>query len=461
MRLWPDTILGRTLAVFLLGFVVLGIVSFGLMMFERQAMLSGIGGWHAISRIAGVTEVMNETPAQDRRNVLRNYQGPAFRVFWSAQSPLPDTPLDWQDRMIREAMQSQLGNIPEGGFRIGISPDVQNNFRDHHRPDHMRPDHMRPDHMRFDHSRFQPRPMMISLQLNDQSWLTFSTPTPKVGPVWRSRSFWPGLFLILLIVGGSVWAVRKATRPLGVFAKAAERLGLDVNADPMAEDGPREVRRAAKAFNTMQARLQAFIKDRTHMLAAISHDLRTPITRLKLRAEFITDDEQRTKMLADLDEMEAMIAATLNFARDDAANEPTSVLDLSALISSLTENHAVKTDLPDTCSFTGRPIGLKRMIANVLNNAERFAQNAEIALDCQDEQVIITVTDDGPGIPDDMLERVFDPFVRVEESRSRETGGTGLGLSAVRSIAHAHGGQVKLSNRTEGGLKVEITLPRF
>ena len=303
--------------------------------------------------------------------------------------------------------------------------------------------------------------MVVSLRLDDGSWINFATQPPPIRSLFGSRFFGPGAGLLFVVVVLAVWASRRATKPFDRFTQAAERLGLDVNAEPLDETGPREVKHAAKAFNTMQARLQAFIKDRTHMLAAISHDLRTPITRLKLRAEFISDDEQRTKMLADLDEMEAMIAATLNFARDDAANEPTCDLDLSALISGLTENNDTKIIAPETCRFTGRPIGLKRMIANVLSNAERFAENTEIQLDCLDDKVIITVMDDGPGIPEDMLERVFDPFVRVEESRSRETGGTGLGLSAVRSIAHAHGGRVELTNRPEGGLKVEITLPRF
>lgn len=292
-----------------------------------------------------------------------------------------------------------------------------------------------------------------------------SHPTGTYTSLVGHAFFLPSVLSLLLVLGVSVWAVRRSTKPLNRFARAAERLGLDVNAPPMGENGPREVRRAAKAFNRMQRRLRAFVKDRTHMLAAISHDLRTPITRLRLRAEFIDDDEQRTKMLVDLDEMEAMIAATLQFARDDATSEATKQLDLAALVAGLCEDaHQAGDDV--TCSglktlpFVGREVGLKRMVANLIGNAVRYGERARVNLSETEEEVCLSVADDGPGIPPDMMERVFDPFVRVEGSRSRETGGTGLGLTAAKTIAQGHGGRVELLNREEGGLEVRVLLPK-
>ncbi|PHS79782.1 MAG: two-component sensor histidine kinase [Rhodospirillaceae bacterium] len=301
--------------------------------------------------------------------------------------------------------------------------------------------------------------MVISLRLSDGWWLNFATPPPPLQAAVHSRIFWPGALLLVVVVVVSIWAVRRATQPLSLFAQAAERLGLDFNAPKLDECGPREVLRAAKAFNQMQDRLQAFVKDRTHMLAAISHDLRTPITRLKLRAEFIEDDEQRTKMLSDLDEMEYMISSTLKFARDDAANEPAEHLDMAQLVKGLTENLDVTCRLPDTLAFVGRPLGLKRLVGNLLGNAQNFGTKVEIELSEKDGCVELVVLDDGPGIPDDMMDRVFEPFVRVENSRSRATGGTGLGLVAVKMVAQAHGGTVELSNRESGGLKARVTLP--
>ncbi len=472
MKLIPQSILGRTLAILLLGFLVLGAILTSQMYVDRQSMLPGIGGWHVISRITSITEIVNETPSQDRPEIIRSYQGPVFQIQWTQQSLLPPMPLDWRGSLVKQALEAQLGPLSNDAFRIGQTtfPDRSSRFdrmpRDHdHDYDHdyKYDRHFDRDHRHDDHRKRSA--MIISLKLSDGTWLSFTTKTSKMLPVWRSRFFWPGFVLLVFVIGLSVWAVRRASKPLDRFTRAAERLGLDFNADPLDEKGPREVARAAKAFNLMQSRLQAFIKDRTHMLAAISHDLRTPITRLKLRAEFIEDEEQRAKMLADLDEMEAMIAATLVFARDDAANEPTKQLDLVQLVRDIVDDDIkrgmLSCDLPETLEFTGRPMGLKRLLSNLVENAKRFADHVDVSVSSTPEHVTILVSDNGPGIPGDMLERVFDPFVRVETSRSRDTGGTGLGLSAVRSIAHAHGGTVKLRNRKQGGLEVRVTLPQL
>ncbi|HEY9164389.1 MAG TPA: ATP-binding protein, partial [Magnetovibrio sp.] len=416
---------------------------------ERQALLSNIGGWHVVTRISGVVQVMEETPRIARTATLNAFQGTGFRVSWSEQSPLEERPLMWEGRLIRDALQSQLGKIESGALRIGVGTLAVRNpmegmGRLMHRPDD-----------------FPRRAMVISLRLKDGSWLSFATPPAPHASLWGMQFFWAGALALLVVVVVSVWAVRRATQPLDLFTRAAERLGLDFNAQPLSESGPREVQRAAKAFNLMQRRLQTFVRNRTHMLAAISHDLRTPITRLKLRAEFVGDEEQRQKMLADLDEMEAMIAATLQFARDDVMGEPAEMLDLAALVRECADLEKVRCDVPDALPFTGRPLGLKRMVNNLLGNALRYADGAEVELQATPEGVVLSVRDNGPGIPDALLARVFDPFVRVEGSRSRETGGVGLGLAAVRSIAQAHGGDVMLNNRPDGGLEARVTLPRM
>ena len=259
-------------------------------------------------------------------------------------------------------------------------------------------------------------------------------------------------------------AVRLATQPLGVFTSAAEHLGLDVNAEPLSEKGPSEVRRAALAFNTMQMRVKRFISDRTQMLAAISHDLRTPITRLRLRAEFVDDDEQRDKMLYDLNEMETMIAATLTFARDDAANEPAVHVDAAAIIASLCSDHgdagkSVTYSGPDTFDLLVRPLALKRAIDNFVDNAVKYGKCAHVQLVPIFGELVIYIDDEGPGIPFHERERVFAPFTRLETSRSRETGGTGLGMTIARNAIRSMGGDVELGDLPEGGLRVKVTLP--
>jgi signal transduction histidine kinase len=231
------------------------------------------------------------------------------------------------------------------------------------------------------------------------------------------------------------------------------------------------VARAAAAFNTMAARIRRFVGDRTQMLAAIGHDLRTPITRLRLRAEFMEDDEQRRKMLADLDEMEAMIAATLAFARDDAAAEPSVPMDLAALCRTVLDeasdthpelDERITYQGPERLVVQGRPVALKRAIANLVGNALTYGGAARLALRPPagpGEPLRLEIADDGPGIPPAELENVFQPFRRLETSRNRETGGTGLGLPIARNIFRAHGGDVVLRNRAEGGAQASVTLP--
>jgi signal transduction histidine kinase len=283
-------------------------------------------------------------------------------------------------------------------------------------------------------------------------------------------SFWPlrfGLGLSVL-TGGiallAVWAARRVTVPLGRFAQAAGRLGTDVNTPPMAEAGPSEIVQAARAFNQMQERIQRLVDDRTRMLAAIAHDLRTVLTRLRLRAELIDDAEQQGKAIADLDAMATMLDETLAFARDDSAGEARQDVDLAALVRSLCDDMAdagqsVRYLGPDRLRFAGRPVALRRALANLIDNAVKYGREAEVGLQTQRDAIRLAIEDRGPGIPAAAREQVFQPFFRLEPSRSRATGGTGLGLAVARTIVHRHGGEIALDDRPGGGLVVRVTLP--
>ncbi|HEU0202340.1 MAG TPA: ATP-binding protein [Burkholderiaceae bacterium] len=262
----------------------------------------------------------------------------------------------------------------------------------------------------------------------------------------------------------AVWVGRRITRPLGLFAAAATRLGTDLTAPPLPARGPSELRAAATAFNRMQERVRRLIDDRLLMLAAVSHDLRTPITRLRLRAEFIDEDVQREKMLKDLDEMEAMIAAALAFAREETVVEPRGPVDLRRVLdeiaAELTESGgAVMVAGAARTQINGRATALKRALRNLVENAVKYGGRAAVRLHARPGEFIVTIEDDGPGIPESELEKVFRPFYRVEPSRSRETGGTGLGLAVARSVVRSHGGDIVLANRHEGGLIQTIVLP--
>ena len=315
--------------------------------------------------------------------------------------------------------------------------------------------------------------MLVSFRFPDTGWLNLRVELLPPRP-WHSETFLIAFALMTLTAAAlTLWAVRRLTRPVRDLAAAADRLGRDVNATPLPENGPTEVATAARAFNTMAERIRRFVGDRTQMIAAIGHDLKTPITRLKLRAELLDDDEQRRKILADLDEMEAMIGATLTFARDDAAAEPSVAVDLAALCRTVLDEAAdAAPELAEAITYAGpehltvraRSVAMKRALANLVGNALAYGGAARLTLapagaGATAGQIRITIEDDGPGVPEHELEGVFPPFRRLEGSRNRETGGTGLGLPIARNILRAHGGDVVLRNRSAGGLAAVATLP--
>ncbi len=305
--------------------------------------------------------------------------------------------------------------------------------------------------------------MILGVRLDDNTWL-IARPERRQGELlWLAHmSLW---FLVtaMLLAPLALLFSRRLAAPIGAFAVAAERLGRGPEALALREEGPREVRAATRAFNTMHGRIQRFVADRTLMLAAISHDLRTPLQRLRFRIDSLPDDT-RAALLADIEEMEAMLSSTLAFARDDAQRPPRQPLDLGALVASVCDD-AADSGGKAQCAVDGRivvtadPIGLKRAIANLVANAIKYAGAAEVQVRREGAQVLVEVADRGPGIPQALHEAVFQPFRRLEPSRSRATGGTGLGLSIARTIARGHGGDVALAARPGGGLVAALALP--
>jgi signal transduction histidine kinase len=293
--------------------------------------------------------------------------------------------------------------------------------------------------------------------------LNFRTQHFEDAPPWANTTLQLLLLLLVLLISSGLIIARRMASPMAQLAVAAERFGLGQPQSPIPEKGPREVRQTIHAFNLMQKRLQKQINDRSRMLAAVSHDLRTPITTLRLRAEYIEEQEMREKTLATLTEMEAILADTLSFARDEAADEQARPTDLAALLQSLINDHA---DLggdaiykgPERLNFICRPVSLKRALNNLIDNALKYGGSIEATLTHRAGSAIIHIDDQGPGIPDDQLEAVLTPFFRLEASRSRETGGTGLGLAVAKSIILAHGGELSLSNRPGGGLRASVML---
>jgi signal transduction histidine kinase len=308
------------------------------------------------------------------------------------------------------------------------------------------------------------RDLQVSIPLADGAWLSFATALPAGGPAFSAQFLLSMAVMAIIILAVSVWAVRRVTAPLASLATAAERLGRDVNAPRLPETGTTETRQAARAFNDMQTRLRGLIDNRTRLLAAISHDLRTPLTLLRLRVETVENAQERDKMLSTIAEMDSMIGATLQFARDDSAVEPRRPTDLTSLLQSVVDEMSdaglpVRMIPSQTIIYECQPAALKRAVRNLLDNAVKYGKAGTARIRRASRTIEIDVDDDGPGIPESELIRVLEPFYRLEDSRNRETGGVGLGLAIAQSIVQAHGGMLTLSNRPTGGVRVTIALP--
>jgi signal transduction histidine kinase len=403
------------------------------------------------ARIVAIVQLVEGTPAEQRRRVVRALDDPFLGVEWRRERPelmpAPGTP---RLQHLRHHLEMALGG-PEREILAEVRNDPQ----------------FTPATGPFAEGHPGPRytALKLGLALTDGSWLVFTVTNAPDGSFRLLRYGLWMVAIVAVIAGLSLWAARRLAAPLAAFARAAEGLAVDGAVAPLPETGPRELRAATRAVNRMQERLSRYVEDRTRMLAAISHDLRTPLTRLRLRAEFVDDPDQQKKMLADIEEMAAMLTATLAFARDDAQHEPRVAVDLADLLQSLCDDrvdagHEAGYQGPAHLTWVCRPVALRRAFANLLDNAINYGGAAEVRLAAGGGHLTVEIADRGPGIPEAAREKVFQPFFRLETSRSRDTGGTGLGLAVARTILRGHGGDIALTGRAGGGLVAVVTLPQ-
>jgi len=306
----------------------------------------------------------------------------------------------------------------------------------------------------------------VAVQLADGTWASATLPAERrllapLGPPVLGTLLFVGISLALL----SLWAMRALTAPLKAFVDAAEAFGLSGDHATLSEHGPEEVRKAARSFNLMRDRIKRLMDERTAMLAAVGHDLRTPITRLRLRAEFIEDEVTREQMLRDIEQLNGLVQSALFFLRDGQAPDTRTVVDLAALLQTISDEHGdlgnkVRYEGPDHLPAKIRPDDLYRAVSNLVDNAIRFGTEVVVKLKPVDHAVRIEVEDDGPGIPDGDKEKVIQPFVRGDAARNmNNSDGFGLGLSITRAVAEAHGGRLSLHDRAPSGLTARIELP--
>jgi signal transduction histidine kinase len=398
------------------------------------------------SKVATMARVLAPLPETERQKIIEATSEPKIQIALHA-APLPEVPDRDDSRLgfLRQLIELQLeelsSSMPVTVRRLPANGSPRTDFKS-----------------------TSESAALIEIALPDHRWLSITALDYPVEVVpWRTLML--RLCPLFVVIGLlSIWMARRLAAPIRDFARAAERLGVDMTAPPLAERGPHELRMAIRTFNIMQERLRRFLADRTQMLAAISHDLRAPLARLRLRAEFVEDAEQQLKMFGDLEAMNAMIDTTLAFARDDARQEPRRLVDLGVLVGDVCEDVA---DSGSKVSYFGprgvdvmcRPSAIRRAVANLIDNAAKYGRSVQVRIVGEAERIVVVIDDDGPGIPEEEKEKVFAPFYRLEPSRDPDKGGVGLGLSVARTIAREHGGDVTLANGADGGLRVRLELP--
>jgi signal transduction histidine kinase len=470
MGIIPRSLFGRLVLVLLLGLTLAQLLSLAIHMHEQGRVLAQASGMQTAQRIADIVRVLEPLAPAERRRMVEILSAPPLLISLNGSAP-PRRRDDAEDQARAALFAAMLDRVlgadqlisvsvsaspgwppPAGGMRRAEGYASQPGRMD-----------MKGTHM---HGWAQSGISFIArVRLGDGTVVTFDSRQPEETWTWPYRLIASLAILLAAVLALSLLAVRWTTRPLKTLADAAEALGRDIDRPPLEERGPTEVKRAAHAFNTMQARLAGYVRDRTRVLAAMSHDLKTPITRLRLRAELLEDPQLRARFDHDLREMETLVARTLDVLRGLESDESLQPVDVDALVESLVADMRetgaqVEIESRARELYPAKPQALKRCVMNLLDNAVQYGQSVRVVIEDDADALTIRVQDRGPGIPEAQHERVFDPFYRLEGSRSRETGGTGLGLTIARSIAQAHGGSLALRNRSEGGLEAVLTLPR-
>ena len=437
-RLLPDTLAGRTIIILVIGLGLFHLWSIWIYQIGTENLLGSAREQELAEHLIAAKRVLDELPPDQREPTAHALSSSDLELHWSPVTLVNGPQID-DERVaaLRRSIQQLAPGLSDARLRFGYADDTKTSR-----------------HL-----------LLASLQLDDGSWVTFGLSAfahgaPVEHDVVGSLTAMAAGILIV-----SILLVRSITAPLRDLASAADRIGTDISAAGAPETGPREIRLVARAFNTMQTRIRRLIADQKQTLAAVSHDLKTPLTRLRLRAEFVHDGEMREMVEADLDEMERMLDQTLAFLRGDASQEESRTVDIASILKTICDQ---ATDAGRDVVLSGaeraplrcRPLAIKRALSNLIDNAVKYGKRARVALEDNPQELAVSIEDEGPGILESEHDRVFEPFCRLEDSRNRETGGTGLGLTIARMAVRAHGGDITLTNRATGGLRVIVTLPK-
>ena len=471
-RLVPQSLFARLMWVLLAGLIIAQLLSAAINFDERDRLLFKASGIQYAQRIADTVQLLDPLNPAERKRIVTILNVPPQNVTLDRAPMASDEKNETsvQAEMFSGVLQTALGDKRQ----IRVAQTTGSTTAETHSPGYGRRRAML-EGKDFVPGMYRSRAgtpgakadsFLVQVRLQDGQWVTFDTAVSRESAALPLRLFISLAVLLLAVVALSLIAVRWVTRPLQLLSSAAEGLGKDIHRPPLPETGPTEVVKAARAFNTMQTRLLRFIQDRSRIFSAMSHDLKTPITRLRLRAELLEDDALRLRFEKDLKEMEAMVIESLDFMRGLEGRLNRQPVDIIALLESLQADcaemgHQVEIEGKTVAPFLGDVSHLKRCLNNLIDNAIRYGKRAKVIVVDQAEYLTLIIQDDGSGIPENEREKVFEPFYRLEESRSRDTGGTGLGLSIARSIVEYHNGSIVLENRPSGGLEVIVKLPRL
>ena len=443
----------------LLIIIALGVAQFvSLWLFadERSLAIRAALGFEAAGRAANVARLIEEAPADLRPSIIRAANSPLVR-FDLGTKPLVQHSDHSDGGLVETRVRALLNDSYSRDIRVELH-QIQGAILPLPNLSH----EMTEMHLAMMRGELSAIEMNLSISIAGGQWLNVSTRferPPIQWPLYSMLTF--GLTAMALLVAVSWFVMTGLLGPLRRLAWASERLGRGEDIDALPERGPQEVRELTAGFNRMQDRLTRFVADRTRVLAALGHDLRSPLTAMRVHSEMVEEDETRESLVATVEEMQSMVEATLTFAKGLSGNEPMQDVDLQSFLEALRGDMVVPFVLSDGPEVTVRlrPNAIRRALRNVIENAVRYGGSATLGWISADGEIEISVTDRGPGIPTAELERVFDPFFRLEESRSMETGGHGLGLSIARSILRAQGGEISLANHPDGGLIATIRLP--
>jgi signal transduction histidine kinase len=457
---WPASLRFQTTAIIVASFLLshaAGLLFYNL---DRRGALEMTEAVDLAERATGLARLVRELPSDWRASLVRSSDSRAFRV-WVSPAPAVDMRgSDEAELAIDAYLRTQVPSATDQDVRVrlveegearGLAPAFDPSSRVGSPPWVGAAPPEAPG-------------IAISIRHDSDEWINF------LAPISTPRSLVPELFLANVVSAAlgialvAFWLVSRVTAPLRRLASAAETLGRNLFAEPLPVGGPSEVAVAAAAFNRMQGRLARLIQGRTELLAAISHDLRTPLTQLRLRLEMKPETPEREKNLRALDDMDAIVGTFLAYARASHESEDRSRIDLGALVATVCDDladlgAAVDCDSPGGLVVACKRLAIRRAVGNLIDNALKYGHEARVATRREGGYAVVAIEDSGPGIPEVDIEAVLQPFRRVEVQPGSVEGGVGLGLSIAQAIAEDHGGEVRLANRVTGGLRAELVLP--